>query len=486
MKKVLCALLAVAMLVSLTACGGGSDIETDPNAETYFKIQATGDYSDGIMLPELTKEQQTVQVLMTIDWGYLETNNKEEDPFAQYHATLIWREAYQGGDVEIVTIADSELTDYVATNTAAGNAPDILPCNYDMTYPQWNAAGLTASIMDYKDYIKLDDVDPNTGEPLYNAELMNTYFQWDGTSHGAITLPEVNRYYILYNKTMFENAGVSTPLEYWQQDQWNWTNFVKVAEKLTGDMNYGFNGWALFPYLAPYPMAKYSDKGDNTVELGIDDPKYMRYMGEVYNLYQTVGAARRDRDGLQGWNDLFVNGTDAMVAATFASYQGIVERAKKYDGDTFGIAPMPVFDPNEETESIAPATLWAYSIAAAADNPVGAATYIRLETLVSRNIAAAGKGSVAWKEANLTEDEKAMLEETADDPVVVEMLRGIGSCYDIVDTSIVPPIYYEENQSDVQAVFDAQKNTLQAEFDEFNETVMELAAEKAAKEAAGE
>lgn len=481
MKKALCALLAVAMLVSMTACGGGgSSIITDPNDPNYFSIQATGDYSEGILLPEL--EDNMVQVMMSIDWGYLETNNNPEDPFAQYQATLIWREAYEGGDVEIVTIADSEQTDYVATQTASGTAPDILPANYDLTYPRWNAAGLTASIEDYADYIGLDAKNPNNPEEdLFNHELMAEYFQWGGESHGAITLSEVTKNYIVYNKSKFEKVGQPTPLELWQQGKWTWTNFVKTAEAMTTDTEYGFNGWGLFPYFAPYPMAKLAD--DGTVALNIDDTKYMRYMTEVYNLYQTVGAARRELNGLQGWEALFVAGTDAMVQTTMSGFQRIVEKSAKVEGDTFGIAPVPVFDPTGDTESIATATLWAWSIAAAADNPIGAAAYIRLETLVSRNIAASQEGST-WADLNLTEEEKAMIEETKNDPVCVEMLRGIGECYDIVDTSIVPPIYYEENQSNVQAVFDAQRNALQAEFDEFNETVEELAAEAAAKGAA--
>ena len=78
-----------------------------------------------------------------------------------------------------------------------------------------------------------------------------------------------------------------------------------------------------------------------------------------------------------------------------------------------------------------------------------------------------------------------MMEAVEDDPVCVEMIRGIGDCYlGIVDASIVPPMYYQETQESVQAIFDAQKNALQAEFDEFNEQVEETAAEAAANASA--
>ncbi len=484
MKRVLCAVLAIVMLLSLTACGGNnSAANMDPNDPSYFSIAATGEYSDNIMLPKLN--DALVEVMMSIDWSYLETNNNPADPFAQYHATLIWRDAYasQQGDVAIVTISDEQQTDFIATQTASGTAPDIIPCNYDLTYPRWNAAGLTASIDDYADYIELDAKDPTDPEKdLYNHYLMDTYFQWGGESHGAITLDEVNKDYLVYNKTKFEQSGQKTPLELWQDGQWTWTNFVKTAKAMTSGDDYGFTGWGLFPYFAPYPMAKL-DEETGTVELAIDDTKYMRYMTEVYNLYQKEGAARRD-ETLQSWSTLFAYGTDAMVQTTLAGYKRIVEAAQKIEGDEFGIAPVPAFDPNGETTGIPTATLWAYSISAAADNPIGAAAYIRLETLVSRNVSAALEGTT-WYDQNLTEDEQAMIDEIADEPVCVEMLRGIGDCYlGIVDAQIVPEMYYTETQNSVQAIFDAQKNALQNEFDEFNEMVEEIAAEVAAKEAA--
>ncbi len=493
MKRVLCAILALTMVLAFTACDGDGGPTKDPLdyvldvSETYAEAEMAeqgttlADYSEGIMLPEL--DDAYVTVMMSIDWTALQTGNNEDEPYAQYHATLMWRDVYAGqdGEVEIITITDEQQTDFVATQTASGTAPDILPANYDLTYPRWNAAGLTADVEQYADYLGLNEKNPNKPEEdLYNHELMDTYFQWGGKSHGAITLSEVNRNYIVYNKTKFELAGQKTPLEHWQDGNWNWTQFVKTAKAMTSGDEYGFTGWGLFPYFAPYTMAKL-DQETGTVELNIDDPKYVRYMTEVYNLYQTENAARRDI-ALQSWGTLFPMGTDAMVQCTKDGYKRVVEAAKRVDGDTFGIAPVPVFDPAGETESIATATLWAYSIAAAAENPIGAATYIRLETLVSRNMTAALEGK-NWYDVNLTEDEKAMLEETKDDPIAMEMIRGIGDCYlGIVDASIVPPMYYQENQNSVQSIFDANKAALEAEFEEFNQTVEEIAEELAAEQ----
>lgn len=480
MKRSLCAILVLVMLLAMTACDGtGGKEAADPTAEGYFCIPTTGEYSDNILLPEL--DDAHVTVMMSIDWSYLENNNNPAEPFAQYYSTLIWRDAYaaQEGDVEIITISNEQHTDYLATQTASGIAPDIIPAN-DGTYPKWNAAGLTASMEPYMDHIQINAKNPNDPEEdLYNHELMENYFRWGGESHGVITLSQPDRYYFVYNKTKFEQAGQETPLDLWEKGEWTWTNFVKTAKAMTTDTDYGFTGWGLFPYQSPYPMASL-DQETGKVSLDIDDTKYMRYMTEVYNLYQTENAARRDW-ALQDWQNLFPNGTDAMVKTTLSQYRLICEKAQRVEGDEFGIAPCPVFDPVGETESIANTTLWAYSISAAAENPIGAAAYIRLETLVTRNAEAALKGQT-WLDQNLTDAEKAMLEATKDDPICNEIILGIGDCYlGIIDANIVPPMYYDATQESVQAIFDAQKNALQAEFDEFNQMAEEIAAEAAAR-----
>ncbi len=469
---------AIVLLLSMTACGTSGGVEVDPTVDGYFHIAVNGEYGDGILLPDLANAHVTT--MMSIDWSYLESGNNPEDPFAQYHATLLWREAYasQGGDVEIVTISEEQMTDYLATQTAAGTAPDIIPAN-GMTYPRWNASGLTQSIEKYADHLELNAKNPyNPEEDLYNHAMMEQFYQWGGESHGAITLAEVDRVYTVYNKTKFEQSGQRTPLELWENGEWTWTNFVKTAKAMTSGDDYGFSGWGLFPYNAPYPMAKL-DEETGKVSLNIDDTKYMRYMTEVYNFYQVEKAARCDW-ALQTWDKLFPAGTDAMVFTTKARYQQITVNARRMEGDEFGIAPIPAFDPTGEEVGIADADLWAYSISAASKNPIGAATYIRLETLVSRN-AQAKLASTTWYDKNLTDAEKEMMEAIKNDPVCVDMIIGIGDCYlGIVDANIIPKMYYVETQESVQAIFDAQRNALEAEFEEFNQMAEEAAAQAAA------
>ena len=214
-------------------------------------------------------------------------------------------------------------------------------------------------------------------------------------------------------------------------------------------------------------MAKIND--DGTASLNIDDPNYMRYMTEVYSFYQKENCGRLDWD-LQNWGDLFPKGKDAMVMTSLGGYGRLIDKVKASDGDELGIAPIPVFDPTGEEKPISAGFLWGYSISAAAANPTGAAEYIRLESLISKNIEKTRSPYGALDEY-LTQEEKDMLESTISDPVKVDPILGIGKCYSLVDSKICNILYYQPIQDSVQSVFDAAKPVLQAEIDEFNSNV---------------
>ena len=68
MSAVLAAAVCVSAACALSGCdgqGGGS------NGEVKYNIQATGNYSDGIMLPNLTTEQSELHILMSMSYDQI-------------------------------------------------------------------------------------------------------------------------------------------------------------------------------------------------------------------------------------------------------------------------------------------------------------------------------------------------------------------------------------------------------------------------------
>ena len=110
-----------------------------------------------------------------------------------------------------------------------------------------------------------------------------------------------------------------------------------------------------------------------------------------------------------------------------------------------------------------------------AQHPEAAATYIRLETMVSQNIKKAHPG-YGYLDNVLTDEEKQMLEDTSTDKWFIEKILGIGDCYNIIDTKLVPPIYYNVNETSVQSEIDQVKPLLQAEVDDYNLSLIHISS----------
>lgn len=454
-----------------TAVSGKTDAKyplTVPTEYMAAEEAATGkdiaDYSDGIALPRLANADVTM--MMSIDWAVLADRNTASEPVAQYHAVQMWDAVYaaQGGAFEIVRITENAQTEYMVTSTATSVAPDVVKLDYALSYPRWTAAGLTASVETYSNELGLGE--QFKGDDVYNADFMESYFQWGGNTHAVVLSKEADKQYLVYNRTLFEQAGEKTPLDHWKNDTWNWTQFEKSIEGVADTANdvYGFSGWGLFPYLAPFEMITQDDQGK--ASLNIDHRYYMNYMNRVYELYRDSDAVAKNPEVLQQWKSLMPIGRVGMVMATKSEFKTMYRQAK-LQGYHLEIAPVPAYDPIGQTVGTASAKVWGYAIPSGAKNPKAAASYIRLEALVTRNIEQATKGQT-WFDQKLSDDELAMLEATANDPICVDPTRGIGNCYAMVDSYIVPPLYYSCEDGGVYAIFDAYRAYLQAEIDAFN------------------
>ena len=94
MKKVLCTVMAGAMLVSMTAALSGCKRNNGPDGgdkAVEFVKQATGsDYATDIMLPELKDSE--LHIMMSLSYENIKKLDTEKNPQAQVQSTNIWKE----------------------------------------------------------------------------------------------------------------------------------------------------------------------------------------------------------------------------------------------------------------------------------------------------------------------------------------------------------------------------------------------------------
>ena len=197
--------------------------------------------------------------------------------------------------------------DKLTTEYSAGTAPDIA----------WMPG---ASVADYASKGVLLDLMPEVSKDpafkltdFYDAPMKE--LQHDGKLWG---LPrDISTMVMYYNKDLLKAKGVDDPADLAAKGEWTWDNFLKAAQKITGDGNYGFsfsNWWGLWGYFV-YGGGGSLFNADRTA-CGLDQPGSiagLQFMADIFNKYKVApppGAEGGvgETDFLAGKVGMFPNG----------------------------------------------------------------------------------------------------------------------------------------------------------------------------------
>lgn len=75
------------------------------------------------------------------------------------------------------------------------------------------------------DYVDVDN-------PIYTKELMQRSDYLNGKLYGVTNIMMSDVLYCTYNENMYNDYGIKTPIEYWNEGAWNWDNFIKMVDDL--------------------------------------------------------------------------------------------------------------------------------------------------------------------------------------------------------------------------------------------------------------
>ena len=207
MKKILSiALLMILTAVLISACAGAAT-PAPPTAAPAEEQPAA---------PAEEQPEETLKAeLSVIHWGSQEEKELVASWISEFNE--------QFPDVEIQQIhVPSNYWDKVAALFAAGTPPDLM----FMGYPEMAFYVEEDTLLPLDDYL---DNDPDVSRDMYFPALMEAFTR-DGKLYGISK--DWNSQVMYYNKTMFDEAGLSYP-----DDTWTWDDLLDAAKKMTNDAN---------------------------------------------------------------------------------------------------------------------------------------------------------------------------------------------------------------------------------------------------------
>lgn len=173
----------------------------------------------------------------------------EAEATAVYRTIVQEFERRSGGDVELIELSEDE--DHMAklaADFAGGSPPDVFLINY-REYAQFAAQGVLEPIGDH-----LDDIDLDLSR--YYPQPVEA-FTYDGVLQ---CMPQNLSSLVVYvNLDLFAAAGVPVP-----DARWTWSDFRRVALRMTGD---GIHGIGLEPQVIRLAPFVWSNRGEI-----VDDP----------------------------------------------------------------------------------------------------------------------------------------------------------------------------------------------------------------------
>jgi multiple sugar transport system substrate-binding protein len=231
MKKIISIMLAVSLVIfSLTGCAKKTDNTTETDNQSSDQQQSSEQQTSDAAT-EAPAQAEPIE-LTFMGWG----NDAE---VATFQAMIDQFEAkYTNVTVNYVVVPSSDYDTKLQNMIAAGEQPDVFYCGVDYVM-KYAATGNLYDLTSYVNNNEIFDVD-NVW-----ANAINIY-KYDGTGLGngpIYALPkDVSAFSVVYNKDLFEAAGVTPPTE---SDPWDWNDYLAAAQKLTSGDVYGTSMYSM-------------------------------------------------------------------------------------------------------------------------------------------------------------------------------------------------------------------------------------------------
>lgn len=184
-------------------------------AALLFGLLAASAYAAGV--EEGAADERGPVTMTYLRFGGPDDITQEEALIAR------WEERNPGDTIEPLIVPFPQFKEKLDTMVAGGQSPDIIfgwPTPFANLWANERIIALNELVQGDVDF-NIDDY-PQHKQFIFDGQL--TGVPYNATAH-----------ILVYNKTMFDEAGLETPIEMYNRGAWTWSNAIAAAQALTVD-----------------------------------------------------------------------------------------------------------------------------------------------------------------------------------------------------------------------------------------------------------
>lgn len=386
-KRIAAMLSAVAMFGTLTACSSDDGIASDVEVTSATTAPKQLSEEEQAAVQEVVIEDEKLEN-GTVKW--LATYDINPDKGKPKLFALELFETKYGGKIEYIpTTWENRYTD-LSTMVLGGSAPDLFPAQEFDTFPGKVVDGMFQPFDDYLDFND-EELWTEGAKKLADAHVM-------GGKHYVAPVNTDSKCLMIYNKRTMEENGLDDPAELFAEGNWTWDTFREMcveycdreADKFAYDSWYFETQFVLTTGVAPISME------NGLVKSNIDSAELERAENFMYELKRDdLPLPKAEFNWTEQPQRIAEGKTLFWPCATWALWEADLSKFGEQGEIMF--VPMPR-DPDAD-EYYLPANMDAYALCKGAENPEGAAAFIKCKLIAEKD-----ESAIAITEKQYRED----------------------------------------------------------------------------------
>ncbi|MCC8042697.1 MAG: extracellular solute-binding protein [Oscillospiraceae bacterium] len=459
--RVISAAAALALTASLTACSdsalteAGEGISASTTAATEPK---TLDEEDARAVGEIDVEDVETLSNPVVRWlSFWDLNPANGKPKS---VELELFETKYGGTIEYIpTTYETRYSD-LSTLVLSGDSPDLFPAADLDTFPGKAVAGMLQPFDDYLDFDS--DLWSEGAKKLSDAHTI------DGKHYVAVVSTDAGCV-IIYNKRIVAENGLDDPADLLAEDNWTWDTFKEMCLEFSDreSNKFAFDGWWFEINFLLTTGTPVISMDDGAITSNLNSAEMERAKNFMLELKRNDLPFPHDEYDWQVYPSCISEGLTLFYpCGIWALYEADLSAYGETDEIMF--VPMPR-DPDAD-EYYLPSGVDAYALCKGAQNPEGAAAFMKCKLIAVSDPAAQEIAEKQYREDYGWTDEmlemwritKDLTNENPD----IDMYAGVSSdVYDMVHNPIKDASY---NGKEWSVTRDEISDAVQTALDELN------------------